>query len=113
VTDDHSSHVPAGLVDLRDVVTWLRDEAQSLTGDRDHLQSSIYFGRYSPCGETHLARRAALSILDDHRARWEEHREELVSLATALDKALDHYADLDTDTDTDTGTGTEPRKLER
>jgi hypothetical protein len=79
------------LGDLRDVAVWLRDEAQSLTGDRDHLPSKVHFGHHSPCGETHLARRAALSALDDHRTRWEEHREELTSLATALDKALDHY----------------------
>jgi hypothetical protein len=101
VADDHSSHVAADLGDLRDVVMWLRDQAQSLTGDRDHLQSNVHFGHHAPCGETHRARGAALSTLDDHRARWEEHREELASLATALDKALDHYADLGADTDTD------------
>ena len=99
MTDDHSSHVAVGLGNLRDVVAWLRDEAQSLTGDRDHLQSNVHFGHHSPCGETHFARRAAQSLLDDHRARWEEHREELASMATALDKALDHYADIDTDDD--------------
>ena len=99
MADDHSSHVADDLGDLREVVSWLRDEAQSLTSDRDHLQPSVHFGHHSPCGETHLARRAALSLLDDHRLRWEEHREELASLATALDKALDHYADVDTDGD--------------
>ncbi|HZM78414.1 MAG TPA: hypothetical protein VFC19_22030 [Candidatus Limnocylindrales bacterium] len=96
MANDHSSHVAADLGHLRDVVTWLRDEAQSLTGDRDHLQPNVHFGHHSPCGETHLARGAALSMLDDHRTRWEEHREELASLATALDKALDHYVDIDT-----------------
>jgi hypothetical protein len=97
VADNHSSHVAVDLGDLRDVVTWLRDEAQSLTGDRDHLQPGAHFGHRSPCGETHRARCAGLSVLDDHRIRWEEHREELASLATALDKALDHYADTGTD----------------
>ena len=101
MTDDHSSHVAVGLGDLREVASWLRDEAQSLTGDRDHLRPNVHFGHHSPCGETHVARRAALSLLDDHRARWEEHREELASLATALDKALDHYADIAIDTDND------------
>ena len=99
MADDHSSHAATDLGALREVVSWLREEAQSLTGDRDHLQSDVYFGQYSPCGETHLARTAALSTLDDHRLRWEEHREELASLATALDKALDHYADIDADDD--------------
>jgi hypothetical protein len=99
VADDHSSHVAVDLGGLRDVVMWLREEAQSLTGDRDHLQPSVHFGHHSPCGETHSARGAAQSMLDDHRLRWEEHREELGSLATALDKALDHYADVDTDHD--------------
>lgn len=99
MTDDHSSRVAVGLRDLRDVVAWLRDEAQSLTGDRDHLQLDVHFGHHSPCGETQFARCAALSLLDDHRARWEEHREELASLATALDKALDHYADVNPDDD--------------
>jgi hypothetical protein len=97
---DHSSHAAVDLYqqgsergDLREVVSWLREQAQSLTGDRDHLRSSVHFGHQSPCGETHVARHAAMSTLDDHRVRWEEHREELASLATALDKALDHYAD--------------------
>ena len=93
MADDHSSHAVVDLGGLRDVVSWLREEAQSLTGDRDHLQPGVHFGHHSPCGETHLGRRAALSILDDHRLRWEEHREELASLATALDKALDHDAE--------------------
>jgi hypothetical protein len=91
VTNDHFSHISVDLGDLRDVAVWLGDEAQSLTGDRDHLPSIVHFGHQSPCGEIHLARSAALSALDDHRTRWEEHREELTSLATALDKALDHY----------------------
>ena len=95
MTDDHSSHVSVDLGDLRNVAVWLREEAQSLTGDRDHLPSIVHFGHHSPCGEIDLARRAALSALDDHRTRWEEHREELTSLATTLDKALDHYADRD------------------
>lgn len=99
MADDHSSRVAVDLGDLRDVASWLRDEAQSLTGDRIHLASKVHFGHHCPCGETHRARRAALSALDDHRTRWEEHREELTSLATALDKALDHYADIDRDTD--------------
>lgn len=99
MADDHSSHVAVDLGDLRDIVTWLRDQAQSLTGDRDHLQPIVHFGQHSPCGETQRARGAALSMLDDHRLRWEEHREELASLATALDKALDHYADIDSDED--------------
>lgn len=95
MADDHSPHVSVNLGDLRDVAIWLRDEAQSLTGDRDNLPSVVHFGHHSPCGETHLARRSALSALDEHRTRWEEHREELTSLATALDKALDHYLDND------------------
>lgn len=99
MADDHSSHVAVDLGGLRDVVMWLRDEAQSLPGDRDHLQPNVHFGHHSPCGETHFARDAALSTLEDHRLRWEEHREELASLATALDKALDHYAYVDTDDD--------------
>jgi hypothetical protein len=92
VTDDHSSRVSVGPADLRDVAVWLRDEAQSLTADHS---AGVHFGHHSPCGETHLARRAALSALDDHLHRWEEHREELTSLATAMDKALDHYFDTD------------------
>lgn len=92
MTDDHSSHVSVDLGDLRGVAVWLRDEAQSLTAD---VSTGVHFGHHSPCGETHLARRAALSAWDDHRLRWEEHREELTSLATALDKALDHYFDTD------------------
>lgn len=100
MADDDSSHVAVDLGELREVATWLHHESQSLTGDRDHVQPTVYFGYHSPCGETHLARRAALSTLDEHRARWEEHRGELAWLATVLDKALDHYADSD-DRDTD------------
>jgi hypothetical protein len=92
VTDDHSSHVSVDLGDLREVAVWLRDQAQSLTAE---LSPGVHFGHHSPCGETQLARRAALSALDEFRTRWEEHREELTSLATALDKALDHYFDID------------------
>lgn len=95
MADDHSSHVSVDLRDLGDIASWLREQAQSLTGDRDHLSSKVHFGHHSPCGETQFARRAALSALDDHRARWEEHREELTWMATALDKALDHYFDSD------------------
>jgi hypothetical protein len=95
VSDDFSSHVAVDLGELRDVATWLSRQAQALTGDREHLSPIVHFGRYSPCGETHLARRAALSALDEHRARWDGHQQELATLAATLDKALDRYADSD------------------
>lgn len=95
--DDLSSHVGVDSGELRDVAAWLHDEARLLAGDREHLRPEVHFGHHSPCGDTHLARCAAISTLGEHHARWDEHRQELASLATALEKALGHYADADTD----------------
>jgi len=95
LADDFSPHVAVDLAELRDVATWLSREVQALAGDRDHLQPMVHFGHHSPCGETHLARRAAMSALDEYGARWDKHQQELAALAATLDKALDHYADSD------------------
>jgi hypothetical protein len=91
VADDFSSHVAVDLGGLREVVTWLRGEADSLTDTRGPLTPDVHFGHHSPCGETHAVRRRAASLLEDVKARIEDHRHELSRIADNLENAIGRY----------------------
>lgn len=88
MTEDFSSQVIAELGELQDIAAWMHREARSLETGHDRPASAIHFGHHSPCGETHLARRHALSILETHVAGWDSHRQELQAIAAAVERAV-------------------------
>jgi hypothetical protein len=96
VAEDFSSHIAADLGELRDIAGWIRREADSLVDGEQHLAPAVYFGQYSPCGESHAARRATTSALHAYRDRWEHHRQQLAAFAALLEKAVDNYSASDT-----------------
>lgn len=91
MADDFTSHVAVDLGGLRDVVTWLRGEADSLTDARGQLIPDVHFGHHSPCGETHAVRHRAASLLEAAKARIDDQRHELNRIADNLENAIGRY----------------------